>query len=88
MHRHVADTVMHWVNILRVDSDNRFIHAALTRVLSVSPKQLKVTSAGTLIYAALLLTEGKVIGKLGAAEKLKCCYESQPDGLAPPVQDD
>jgi uncharacterized membrane protein (DUF2068 family) len=58
LHRDVADTVMHWVNILRVDPDNRFIHAALTRVLSVSPKQLKVTSAGTFIYAALLLTEG------------------------------
>jgi uncharacterized membrane protein (DUF2068 family) len=58
VHRDVADTVMRWVNILRVDPDNRFIHAALTRVLSVSPKQLKVTSAGTFIYAALLLTEG------------------------------
>jgi uncharacterized membrane protein (DUF2068 family) len=58
LHRDVADTVMHWVNILRVDPDNRFIHAALTRALSISPKQLKVTSAGTFIYAALLLTEG------------------------------
>jgi len=58
LHRDVANTVMHWVTILRVDPDNRFIHAALTRVLSISPKQLKVTSAGTFIYAALLLTEG------------------------------
>jgi uncharacterized membrane protein (DUF2068 family) len=58
LHRDVAETVMHWVNILRVDPDNRFIHAALSRVLSISPKQLKVTSAGTFIYAALLLTEG------------------------------
>jgi uncharacterized membrane protein (DUF2068 family) len=58
LHRDVADTVMHWVDILRVDPDNRFIHAALIRVLSVSPKQLKVTSAGSFIYAALLLTEG------------------------------
>jgi uncharacterized membrane protein (DUF2068 family) len=58
LHRDVADTVRHWVNILRVDPDNRFIHAALTRVLSISPKQLKVTSVGTFVYAALLLTEG------------------------------
>jgi uncharacterized membrane protein (DUF2068 family) len=58
LHRDVADTVMRWVNILPVDPDNRFIQAALTRVLSVSPKQLKVTSAGTFIYASLLLTEG------------------------------
>ena len=58
MHRNMADTVMHWVDVLRSDPDNRFIHAALARILSVSPKQLKVTSAGTFVYAALLLTEG------------------------------
>ena len=58
LHRGVADTVMRWVDILRVDPDNRFIHGALTRVLAVSPKQLKATSIGTFIYAALLLTEG------------------------------
>jgi uncharacterized membrane protein (DUF2068 family) len=58
LHRDVADTVTHWVNILRVDPDNRFIHAALARVFAVTPKQLKVTSAGPFIYAALLLTEG------------------------------
>ena len=58
MHRDLADTVMHWVDVLRVDPDNRFIHAALARILSISPKQLKVTSAGTFVYAALLLTEG------------------------------
>jgi uncharacterized membrane protein (DUF2068 family) len=58
LHRDLADTVMHWVDVLRVDPDNRFIHAALARVLSVSPKQLKLTSAGTFVYAALLLTEG------------------------------
>ena len=58
LHRDLADTVTHWVNILRVDPDNRFIHAALTRALSVSPKQLKEASAGTFVYAALLLTEG------------------------------
>jgi uncharacterized membrane protein (DUF2068 family) len=58
LHRDLAVTVMHWVNILRVDPDNRFVHAALTRVLSVSPKQLKEASVGTFVYATLLLTEG------------------------------
>jgi len=58
LHRNVADTVLGWVNILRVDPDNRFIHGALSRVLSISPKQLTETSIGTFIYAGLLLTEG------------------------------
>jgi uncharacterized membrane protein (DUF2068 family) len=49
---------MHWINVLRVDPDNRLIHGLLTKVLWVSPNQLKALSAGTFIYAGLLLTEG------------------------------
>ena len=58
LHRDVAETVMRWVDILRVDPDNRFLHGLLTRILSVSPAQLKAASIGTFIYAGLLLTEG------------------------------
>ena len=58
LHRDIAATVMQWVNILRVDPDNRLIHGVLTRALGVSPNQLKALSAGTFIYAGLLLTEG------------------------------
>lgn len=58
LHKDVAETVMRWVDILRVDPDNRFIHGMLISVLRVSPKQLVETSIGTFIYAGLLLTEG------------------------------
>lgn len=58
LHRDVADTIAHWVDILRVDPDNRYIHRLLTRALSVTPAQLKAASAGTFIYSGLLLTEG------------------------------
>jgi uncharacterized membrane protein (DUF2068 family) len=58
LHRDVANTVAHWVDILRVDPDNLYIHRLLTRVLTVTPAQLRATSAGTFIYAGLLLTEG------------------------------
>jgi uncharacterized membrane protein (DUF2068 family) len=58
LHHDVAETVSHWVNILRVDPDNRFIHKMLSHVLAVSPKQLKEASVGTFVYAGLLLTEG------------------------------
>jgi uncharacterized membrane protein (DUF2068 family) len=58
LHRDVAETVSHWVDILRVDPDNRFIHKLLSHVLAVSPKQLKEASVGTFVYAGLLLTEG------------------------------
>lgn len=58
LHRDIAQTVAHWVDILRVDPDNRLIHRLLTRILSVTPAQLKAASAGTFVYAGLLLTEG------------------------------
>jgi uncharacterized membrane protein (DUF2068 family) len=58
LHRDVAATVGHWVDVLRVDPDNRYIHRLLAHVLAVTPAQLKAASAGTFFYAALLLTEG------------------------------
>jgi len=58
LHRDVAETVNHWVQLVRVDPDNRYVHQALARVTNISPKQLKEFSAGTFLYAALLLTEG------------------------------
>jgi uncharacterized membrane protein (DUF2068 family) len=58
LHRDVADTVMHWINLLRVDPDNRLIHRLLTHVLWASPNQLRALSVGTFVFAGLYLTEG------------------------------
>lgn len=58
VHKDIAETVTHWVNVLRVDPENRFIHKLLAKIFAVTPKQLKELSAGTFFYAALLLTEG------------------------------
>ena len=58
LHRDVAGTVMHWIQVLRVDSDNRFVHGLLVRIFRVTPQQLKELSAGTLLYAGLFATEG------------------------------
>jgi len=58
LHRDVAETVLYWVDILRVDPDNRFIHRLLARLFAVTPAQLRAASVGTFVYAALLLTEG------------------------------
>jgi uncharacterized membrane protein (DUF2068 family) len=58
LHKDMGDTVMHWVNVLRVDPDNRYIHRLLAKIFAVTPKQLKELSVGTFFYAALLLTEG------------------------------
>jgi uncharacterized membrane protein (DUF2068 family) len=58
LHADIPETLNHWVEFLRVDPDNRFIHKILSKALSVTPKQLAELSAGTFFYAVLLLTEG------------------------------
>jgi len=58
LHRDVATSVTHWVEALRLDPDNQYIHRGLSRVFRITPKQLKELSVGTFIYAGLYLTEG------------------------------
>jgi uncharacterized membrane protein (DUF2068 family) len=58
LHKDVADQAMEWINALRVDPDNRYIHALLRKLIAVNDHRLKEIGAGTFIYAALLATEG------------------------------
>jgi uncharacterized membrane protein (DUF2068 family) len=58
LHKDIADVVTRWVELLRIDPENRFIHRILAKVFSTTPKQLKELSAGSFIYAGLFLTEG------------------------------
>lgn len=58
LHRDVAAAAVHYVEALRLDPDNRYIHRLLLRVFRVTPRQLKELSVGSFIYAALFLTEG------------------------------
>jgi uncharacterized membrane protein (DUF2068 family) len=58
LHRDLAASAMHWVDVLRVDPDNRFVHALLIKIFRVTPKQLRALSFGTFLYASLFLIEG------------------------------
>ena len=58
LHKDVGEVVQHWVEVLRVDPDNHFVHGLLEKLFRVTPKQLEAVSVGTFFYAALLLTEG------------------------------
>jgi uncharacterized membrane protein (DUF2068 family) len=58
LHENVAATARHLVDLLRVDPDNRLVHALLRRLLAVDDRKLKELSVGTFFYAALVLTEG------------------------------
>ena len=65
LHKDFASTVMHWVQVLRVDPDNRFVHGILIKLFRVTPKQLRELSVGKFLYAGLFTTEGVglVLGK-------------------------
>ena len=58
LHQNVAAEVNHWIEVVRVDPKNRFIHALMRKLWTVDDKKLVEISAGTFFYAALVLTEG------------------------------
>jgi uncharacterized membrane protein (DUF2068 family) len=58
LHKDVSAVVLHWVDLLRVDPDNRFIHKIIDRSFGIHERQLREISAGTFFYASILLTEG------------------------------
>ena len=58
LHKDVAAVVEHWLDQLRIDPDNEFIGALLSKLQLVHTKELKELSALGAGYAALFLTEG------------------------------
>ena len=58
LHKDVASEVEHWLDQLRVDPDNQFVGAVLSKLQLVHAKELKELSALGAGYAALFLTEG------------------------------
>lgn len=58
LHRDVAEILARWVAELRMDPQNRFIHALLLRAGALDDHMLRRIGIGTFFYATLLLTEG------------------------------
>jgi uncharacterized membrane protein (DUF2068 family) len=58
VHKDVAAHVGHWLDQLRIDPDNEFIGALLSKLQLIHTKELKEISALGAGYAALFLTEG------------------------------
>lgn len=58
LHKDVAEVADRWVNLLRVDPDNRYIHGIVAKLWTVDDRKLREISAGTFLYAALFFAEG------------------------------
>jgi uncharacterized membrane protein (DUF2068 family) len=53
-----AATVARWVREVKLDPQNRHIHAVLEKLTGISPRRLRELSIGTLVYASLFYFEG------------------------------
>jgi uncharacterized membrane protein (DUF2068 family) len=58
MHTAGVAQLAHWINILQADPDEHILLGLLVQLSLVAPRTLQAVSVGTLVYAALLLTEG------------------------------
>ena len=58
LHHDVQDVVRHWARAVRVDPDNRYLHAVLSKLTGVNDRTLRELSVGTFCYAAVFITEG------------------------------
>ncbi|HSZ59950.1 MAG TPA: DUF2127 domain-containing protein [Tepidisphaeraceae bacterium] len=54
----VAATVTSWVRQIKLDPQNRHIHAVIEKLTGVNPRRLRELSIGTLVYASLFYIEG------------------------------
>jgi uncharacterized membrane protein (DUF2068 family) len=58
LHKDVAAETERWIEQLRVDPHNHYLHRVLEKLSILDARKLKELSVGTFFYSALYLTEG------------------------------
>jgi len=58
LHQDVEATVHHWASVLWVGRESRWFQELLAKLAALDEKKIIITEAGTLVYSALLFTEG------------------------------
>jgi uncharacterized membrane protein (DUF2068 family) len=58
LHKDVAEVLMRWTDVLRLDPGSHFVNLALEKAAHVTPEQVKKLGLGSFLYAGLFLTEG------------------------------
>jgi uncharacterized membrane protein (DUF2068 family) len=56
--QNLSASVEHWLDLLRIDPHNHYIHRLLEKIANVDEHKLKQLRAGTFLYATLFLIEG------------------------------
>jgi uncharacterized membrane protein (DUF2068 family) len=57
-HKDVTSVLQHWVALLGLDPDNRYVDLALQKASNLSPNKIRGLGIGSFLYAGLFLTEG------------------------------
>jgi uncharacterized membrane protein (DUF2068 family) len=58
LHKDMAAQTERWIEVLRVDPHNHYIHWVFDKLSMLDARKLKELSVGTFFYSALFLTEG------------------------------
>src|SRR5882762_7783461 len=58
LHKDMAAQTEQWIEVLRVDPHNHYIHWVFEKLSILDARKLKELSVGTFFYSALFLTEG------------------------------
>jgi uncharacterized membrane protein (DUF2068 family) len=58
LHTDTQETLLRWAHAVRVDPENRFAHAILTRISGLSERTLAEISLATALYGLLFAVEG------------------------------
>ncbi|HMG34619.1 MAG TPA: DUF2127 domain-containing protein [Blastocatellia bacterium] len=58
IHHDVGGIATRVIEAIHVDPDNKYVHKLLNKLLLVDDHRLRAISAGSFVYAALVLTEG------------------------------
>lgn len=58
LHKDVQQVLEDWINVLRIDPDNRYVAGLLAKAGLVNDRKLEKLSALTFLYATLFLIEG------------------------------
>jgi uncharacterized membrane protein (DUF2068 family) len=58
LHHDADDILKHWVHAVRIDPENKYIHAGISKVTGLNERTLRDISFGTFAYGTLFLIEG------------------------------
>ena len=58
LHRDITGDLEHWVTMLGLDPESRYVDSALQKAAALTPNKIRGLGVGSFLYAVMFLTEG------------------------------